>query len=165
LKWLTLVEKYTRECLALKVGRGMPAKAVSTVLAAVAREGGAPRYLRSDNGPEFLAKGLRAWLSVAGLEALYIELGAPWENGYAESFNSKVRDGLLNAEEFGSLLEAKVLGKEWRREYNQVRPHSALGYRTPAEYGAIVPRADSTALRRPEEPSVTVNPTLKAPGP
>jgi putative transposase len=104
-------------------------------------------------------------MASAGLENLYIEPGAPWENSYAESFNSKVRDELLNAEQFGSLLEARVLAKEWKQEYNQVRPHSSLGYRTPAEYGAMVPRADSAALRRPEELSVTVDPTLTAPGP
>ena len=96
-----------------------------------------------------MAKGVRTWVSGAGLEALYIEPGAPWENGYAESFNSKVRDELLNAEEFTSLLEARVLAKEWKRDYNHVRPHSSLGYRTPAEYGAMVPRADSAALAGP----------------
>jgi putative transposase len=143
LKWLTLVDEYTRECLALEVGRGMTAPAVIAVLVAVVRERGAPAHLRSDNGPEFIAKAIRAGMAKAGLETLYIAPGAPWENGYAESFNSKVRDELLNAEEFGSLLEARVLAKEWKREYNQVRPHSALGYRTPAEYGAMVPRADS----------------------
>jgi putative transposase len=165
LKWFTLVDEYTRECLALEVGRGLTAPAVSTVLAAVVRERGAPAHVRSDNGPEFIAKAIRAWMSGAGLETLYIAPGAPWENGYAESFNSKVRDELRNAEEFASLLEARVLAKEWKREYNQVRPHSSLGYRTPAEYGAMVPRTDSAALRRPEEPSVTVDPTLTAPGP
>jgi transposase InsO family protein len=165
LKWFTLVDEYTRECLALEVERGMTAKAVGQVLAGVVRGRGAPGHIRSDNGPEFIAKAIRAWLAGAGLEALYIEPGAPWENSYAESFNSKVRDELLNAEEFGSLLEAKVLAKEWKHEYNHVQPHSALGYRTPAEYGAMAPRADSAALRRPEEPSLTVDPTLTAPGP
>lgn len=164
LKWFTLVDEYTRECLALEVARGMTAKAVNAVLAAVVRERGAPAHIRSDNGPEFIAKGVRAWMAGAGLETLYIEPGAPWENGYAESFNSKVRDELLNAEEFGSLLEAKVLGKAWKQEYNHVRPHSALGYRTPAEYGEVCPRADSAALRRPEDTPVTVDPTLTAPG-
>src|SRR5205085_10022125 len=118
--------------------------------------------IRSDNGPEFIAKAIRAWMASAGLKTLYIAPGAPWENGYAESFNSKVRDELLNAEEFGSVLEAKVLAKEWRRDYSRVRPHSSLGYRTPAAYGAMVPRADSAARRRPEEPSVTVDPTPTA---
>ena len=164
MKWFTLVDEYTRECLALEVRRGMTAQAVGEVLAGVVRERGAPAHLRSDKGPEFLAKTIRAWMSKAGVETLYIEPGAPWENGYAESFNSKVRDELLNAEEFASLLEARVLAQEWKREYNQVRPHSSLGYRAPAEFGAMVPRADSAALRRPEGPSVTVDPTLTAPG-
>jgi putative transposase len=164
LKWFTLVDEYTRECLALEVRRGMTARAVAEVLAGVVRERGAPVHIRSDNGPEFIAKGIRSWMVGAGLETLYIEPGAPWENGYAESFNSKVRDELLNAEEFGSLLEARVLAKEWKQDYNHVRPHSSLGYRTPAEFGAMAPRADSAALRRPEEPSVTVDPTLTAPG-
>jgi putative transposase len=143
LKWFTLVDEYTRECLALEVGRGMTAKAVSAVLAGVVRERGAPAHVRSDNGPEFIARVIRAWMSEAGLGTLYIAPGAPWENGYAESFNSKVRDELLNAEEFTSLLEARVLGSEWRRGYNHERPHGSLGYRTPAEFGALCPRADS----------------------
>lgn len=143
LKWFTLVDEYTRECLALEVGRGMTARAVCGVLAEVVRQRGAPAHVRSDNGPEFIAKAIRGWMAGAGLETLYIDPGAPWENGYAESFNSKVRDELLNAEEFTSLLEAKVLGKEWKRAYNQERPHSSLGYRTPAEFGALCPRPDS----------------------
>jgi putative transposase len=151
LKWLTLVDEYTRECLALEVRRGMTAKAVTEVLAGVVRARGAPAHIRSDNGPEFIAEVIRVWVSQVGIETLYIEPGSPWENGYAESFNSKVRDELLNAEIFSSLLEAGVLGKAWKQEYNHVRPHSSLGYRTPAEFGASCPRADSAALRRPED--------------
>ena len=143
LKWFTLVDEYTRECLALEVRRGMTAQAVSAVLATVVRGRGVPAHIRSDNGPEFIARAIRAWMAGAGVETLYIAPGAPWENGYAESFNSKVRDELLNAEEFTSLLEAQVLGKEWKREYNEARPHSSLGYRTPAEFGKRCPRADS----------------------
>ena len=90
-----------------------------------------------------LARAIRAWMAGAGLETLYIEPGAPWENGYAESFNSKVRDELLEREEFASVLEARVLGRAWRQQYNEVRPHSSLGYRTPAEFGERCPRADS----------------------
>jgi transposase InsO family protein len=131
LKWFTLVDEYTRECLALEVERGMTARAVSAVVAGVVRECGAPAHIRSDNRPEFIPKAIRGWVASAGLETLYIEPAAPWENCYAESFNSKVRDELLNAEEFGSVLEAKVLAKEWRRDYNYVRPHSSLGYRAP----------------------------------
>jgi putative transposase len=164
LKWFTLVDEFTRECLALEVRRGMTAGAVKEVLAGVVRDRGAPRHIRSDNGPEFIAKAIRSWTAEAGLETLYIEPGAPWQNGYAESFNSKVRDELLNAEEFGSLLEARVLAKEWGRDYNQFRPHSSLGYRTPAEYGEMRPRPDSPSRRRHEDIPVTVEPTLTATG-
>ena len=165
LKWFTLVDEYTRECLALEVDRGMTAKVVRAVLAGVVRQRGAPTHIRSDNGPEFIAKAIRAWMASVGLETLYIAPGAPWENGYAESFNSKVRDELLKAEEFGSVLEARVLAKEWRRQYNHVRPHSSLGYRTPAEFGELCPRPGSAALGRVEDTSVTIDPTLTAPGP
>jgi transposase InsO family protein len=143
LKWFTLVDEYTRACLALEVRRGMTAKAVRAALAGVVQERGAKAHIRSDNGPEFIAQAIREWVKGAGMETLYIEPGAPWENGYAESFNSKVRDELLNAEEFGSELEARVLGKAWKQEYNHVRPHSSLGYRTPAEFGASCPRPGS----------------------
>jgi transposase InsO family protein len=164
LKWLTLVDEYTRECLALEVRRGMTAQASCAVLAGVVQERGAPGHMRSDNGPEFIARVIRGWMAKAGLETLYIEPGAPWENGYAESFNSKVRDELLNAEEFANELEARVLGRAWKEEYNHIRPHSALGYRTPAEFRALCPRAHSAALRRPEDTTVKVDPTLTTPG-
>jgi transposase InsO family protein len=164
LKWFTLIDEYTRECLALEVDRRMTAQAVRTVLAAVVQARGTPAHIRSDNGSEFIAQVIRSWMTRVGLETLYIAPGAPWENGYAESFNSKVRDELLNAEEFGSVLEAKVLAKEWRQQYNHVRPHSSLGYRTPAEFGEKCPRPDSAALRRAEDTSITVDPTLTAPG-
>jgi putative transposase len=164
LKWFTLVDEYTRECLALEVERRMTAQTVGAVLTAVVETRGAPAHIRSDNGSEFIAKAIRSWMTRLGLETLYIAPGAPWENGYAESFNSKVRDELLNVEAFGSVLEAKVLAREWRQDYNQVRPHSSLGYRTPAEFGEMCPRPDSAALRRDEDTSVTVDPTLTAPG-
>jgi putative transposase len=112
------------------------------VLAEVIRQRGAPGHVRSDNGPEFIAQAIRAWLQGAGVGTLYIEPGAPWENGYAESFNSKLRDELLEREEFGSVLEARVLGQDWKGQYNTARPHSALGYRTPVEFAASCPRAD-----------------------
>jgi putative transposase len=143
LKWFTLVDEYTRECLALEVRRGMTAREVREILAGVVQQRGAAAHIRSDNGPEFIARAIRSWMVSAGMETLYIEPGAPWENGYAESFNSKVRDELLNAEEFGSEREARVLGKAWKQEYNHDRPHSSLGYRTPAEFGASCPRASS----------------------
>ena len=128
----------------------MTAKAVGVVLAKVVQERRAPEFIRSDNGPEFIAQVIRAWLAGAQIKTLYIEPGSPWENGYAESFNSKVRDELLNAEEFSSLLEAEVLAKAWKQEYNQVRPHSSLGYRTPAEFGASCLRADSARYAGPK---------------
>jgi len=143
LKWLTVVDEFTRECVALEVGRGMTAAGVAAVLDGVVAERGAPEHIRSDNGPEFIAKAIRSWMSSAGVTTLYIEPGSPWENGYAESFNSKVRDELLNVEEFTSLLEARVLGREWRRAYDHERPHSSLGYMTPAEFSQVCPRASS----------------------
>ena len=93
---------------------------------------GVPEHIRSDNGPEFTAEAIRKWLNHVGVKTLFIEPGSPWENGYIESFNSKLRDELLNGEIFTTLTEAKILIEQWRREYNQVRPHSALGYRPPA---------------------------------
>ncbi len=136
LKWLTVVDEYTRECLALEVGRRMPSRDVIARLTAMMKCRGAPRHMRSDNGPEFIAQAIRKWLSEAGVATLYIEPGAPWENGYAESFNSKVRDELLAREEFTSLLEARVLGRQWREDYNTRRPHSSLGYQTPSAFAA-----------------------------
>jgi len=151
LKWFTVVDEWTRECLVLEVGRGMTARKVKEVLSAVVAQRGAPGHIRSDNGSEFIARVIRSWLAEAAVATLYIAPAAPWENGYAESFNGKVRDELVDREEFGTVLEAKVLAKEWRQEYNHVRPHSALGYRTPAEFAASCRRADSATLRRPDD--------------
>jgi putative transposase len=164
LKWFTLVDEYTRWCLALEVNRGMTAAQVKEVLRGAVREQGAPGHIRSDNGPEFIAKVIRQWLAQAKVETLYIDPGAPWENGYAESFNGKVRDELVDREEFASVLEAKVLAREWRQDYNHVRPHSSLGYRTPAEVVASCPRPTSAALQPAEDTIVTNVPTLTAPG-
>ena len=136
LKWLSIVDEYTRECLALEVGRGMTADRVIEVLAELFAVRGVPEHIRSDNGPEFIAGAIRSWLAQAGVEALYIEPGSPWENGYAESFHSRLRDELLNREEFTTLAEARALSTAWRLEYNHRRPHSSLGYQTPAEFAA-----------------------------
>lgn len=136
LKWFTLVDEFTRECLALEVRRHFGAGDVKAVLAEILRWRGAPGHIRSDNGSEFIARAIREALAEAGVATLYVAPAAPWENGYAESFNGKVRDELLNAEEFTSLLEAQVLGADWRREYNTQRPHSSLGYLTPSEFSA-----------------------------
>jgi transposase InsO family protein len=164
LKWLSVVDEFTRECVALEVRRGMTAGVVVGILAGLVRERGAPAHVRSDNGPEFIAEAIRGWLARAGVAALYIEPGSPWENGYAESFHSRLRDELLDREEFASLLEAQVLGREWRQAYNHERPHSSLGYRTPAAFAAGCQSADSAALRRPTDTAVVTDPTLIAAG-
>ena len=137
LKWLAIMDEYTRECLALEVDRSMTAERVIDVLAELFRIRGVPKHIRSDNGPEFIAQAIRRWLGQAGVETLYIEPGSPWENGYAESFFSRLRDELTNREEFTNLAEAKHLADAWRLEYNHRRPHSSLGYQTPAEFAAV----------------------------
>jgi transposase InsO family protein len=154
LKWFTLVDEFTRECLALDTRRHFRAEDVKAVLAEILRWRGAPGHIRSDNGPEFIAQAIRDALAESGVQTLYIEPGAPWENGYAESFNGKVRDELLNAEEFTSLLEAQVLGADWKRDYNTRRPHSALGYLTPSEFSAQLEVAQIKTARGALHPGV-----------
>ena len=131
-RMLTIVDEYTRECLAIDVARRLRANDVLDRLAELFVYRGVPEYIRSDNGPEFTANVVREWLGRMGVKTLFIELGSPWENGYIESFNGKLRDELLNVEIFDTLFEAKVLVEGWRREYNTLRPHSSLGYRPPA---------------------------------
>jgi len=131
-RMLTILDEYTRECLAILVARHITSQAVIDQLFHLFLFRGIPEHIRSDNGPEFTAKAVRDWLSRLGVKTLFIEPGSPWENGYIESFNGKLRDELLNREVFTSLLEAKVLIEQWRKQYNQVRPHSSLGYRPPA---------------------------------
>jgi transposase InsO family protein len=132
LRLLTLLDEYTRECLAIRVARRLGSYEVIETLAEVMLWRGIPEHLRSDNGPEFVAQELRKWLAKLGTATLCIEPGSPWENGYCESFNGKLRDECLNGEIFYSLREAQILIEKWRVEYNTVRPHSALGYRPPA---------------------------------
>ena len=129
---LTMIDEYTRECLAMQVNRRITSLDVIDQLFQLFVLRGIPEHIRSDNGPEFTAREIRRWLARIGVKALFIERGSPWENGYIESFNGKLRDELLNREIFTTLTEAKVLIEEWRREYNGVRPHSSLGYRPPA---------------------------------
>lgn len=136
---LCLIDEYTREALAIRVERSIGAQVVIETLADVMLMRGVPDHIRSDNGPEFTAKALRAWLATVGARTLYIEPGSPWENGYCESFNGRLRDELLNAEIFYSLREARVVIERWRKDYNTVRPHSSLGYRPPAP-AAINPK-------------------------
>ena len=137
LKWLSLVDEYTRECLALEARRGMTAEEIRVILAGVAAErGGPPHRVRSDNGPEFVAEAVRSWLEGSGSGAWPVAPASPWQNGYAESFHSKLRDEFLDREEFESEPQAQALGALWKEEYNTERPHSSLGYKTPAEFAA-----------------------------
>jgi len=138
LRMLTMIDEYTRECLAIDVNRRLNSEDVLARLADLFIRRGVPEYIRSDNGPEFTAKAVRHWLQRVGVKTLYITPGSPWENGYNESFNGKLRDELLNGEVFNTLLEARVLIARWRQEYNRVRPHSSIGQRAPAP-GAIEP--------------------------
>jgi putative transposase len=141
LRILVLIDEYTRECLALRVERRLNSLDVIDTLADVMLVRGIPEHIRSDNGPEFIARELQKWLAKVGTQTLYIERGSPWENGYCESFNGKLRDECLNTEIFYSLKEAQIVIESWRVEYNTERPHSALGYRPPAPVAAFRPAA------------------------
>jgi putative transposase len=136
-RMLNIIDEYTRECLAILVARKITNQDVIDMLFNLFIFRGIPKYIRSDSGPEFTAKAIRKWLNQLGVKTLFIEPGSPWENGYIESFNGKLRDELLNREIFTTLTEAKILIEQWRREYNQIRPHSSLGYRPPAPKAKI----------------------------
>lgn len=136
LKLLVVIDEFTRECLAIETGRTFTAREVILTLQYLFAVRGAPEYLRSDNGPEFVAKEIRGWLSKASVDTLYIQKASPWENGYVESFNGKLRDELLDRELFLSLPEARYVLDEWRLDYNHRRPHSGIGWQTPAAYAA-----------------------------
>jgi transposase InsO family protein len=158
LKWLSLIDEYTRECLALEARRGMTAEEIRIILVGVAAErGGPPHRVRSDNGPEFAAEVVRSWLEGAGSGALYVAPASPWQNGYAESFHSKLRDEFLDREEFENEPQARALGALWKEEYNTERPHSSLGYKTPAEFSATCERYVPIEAS-PKEPSFTEQP-------
>ena len=148
LKMLTIVDEYTRECLAIGVGRRLCSIDLVEQLVDLFLGRGVPNYIRSDNGSEFTAQIVREWLERIGVKTLFIEPGSPWENGYVESFNGKFRDECLNREIFYTLTEAKVLIERWRREYNVFRPHSSLGYRPPAP-ATITPSLLSSASLHP----------------
>jgi putative transposase len=145
IKILTVVDEYTRECLATEVARSITGRGVIRVLRELFLLRGTPAHLRSDNGPEFIASTVRDWLEVNNVGPLYIEPGAPWQNGVGESFNGKLRDECLNLELFGSLAEARVVIEDFRLQYNHRRPHSSLDYRTPAAFASECRRA--TPLR------------------
>ncbi len=146
LKWLSIVDEYTRECLALEVGRSMTARDVVDVLMELVATRGVPENIRSDNGPEFIAQAIRGWLGRSGIGTLYIEPGSRWENGYAESFHARLRDELLDLEVFETVAEARMLATRWRLEYNHRRPHSSLGYVAPAAFAASLAEPPVAAL-------------------
>ena len=170
LKWLVIEDEFTREGLALEVDRSMKTTDVLDVLAELMLIRGAPRHIRSDNGPEFIAKAMQDYLKRAEIDTLYIKPGAPWQNAFAESFNSRFRDELLDAEMFADLREAKALSAWWKNEYNHRRPHSSLGSQTPAEFAAPLRQAPLGAAPLPPLASAAQNtapnhePTLIAPG-
>jgi transposase InsO family protein len=148
-KMLTIVDEHTRECLAIDVRRRIRSIDVIETLARLMIERGVPDHIRSDNGPEFTAKLVREWLARLDVGTLFIEPGSPWENGYVESFNGKLRDELLNQEIFYTLREAQILIERWRNEYNTFRPHSSLGYRPPAPEAIASMPLGSATLRPP----------------
>ena len=131
---LTVLDEYTRECLAVHAAWSIRAVDAITVIEAAIERYGAPQNLRSDNGPEFIAYAIQDWLQEREIKILYIKPGSPWENGHIESFHDKLRDEFLKRELFGTLAEARVLLESWRAEYNERRPHTSLGYQTPSEY-------------------------------
>jgi len=140
IKMLTVIDECSRECLAIEVERRLRSDDVLHCLARLFTDRGPPDHIRSDNGAEFTAIAVRTWLERIGVKTLFIEPGSPWENGYNESFNGKLRDELLNGEIFYTLAEARALIERWRQHYNAIRPHSSLGYRPPAP-AAILPKA------------------------
>ena len=148
-RMLNVIDEFTRECLAIRVSRKLSSIDVVDVLSDLFILRGIPGHVRSDNGPEFVAKAVREWIATVGARTAYIEPGSPWENGYCESFNSKLRDELLDGEVFYSLAEARVVIEGWRQHYNTSRPHSALGYRPPAPEVTLWPASPATRAVAP----------------
>jgi len=158
-RMLNIIDEFTRECLAIRVSRRLRSTDVIDVLADLFILRGIPGHIRSDNGPEFLARALREWITALGAKTAYIEPGSPWENGYCESFNSKLRDELLNGEIFYTLKEAKVVIETWRQYYNTERPHSSLGYSPPAPEAIVWP-ASQPGSASPAAPLVASRPVM-----
>lgn len=152
LKWLSIVDEFTRECLTLKVARSVTSEDVIDALAELFAMRGVPRHVRSDNGSEFIALAIQKWLGQVGVQTLYVAPGAPWENGYAESFHSRLRDEFLALEEFENVAAARKLTTAWKDDYNRRRPHSSLDYLTPDEFAAL------------RVASAPATPTLQQPG-
>jgi len=156
IRMLNVIDEFTRECIAIRVERKLKAVDVIDVLSDLFILRGIPTHIRSDNGPEFIAKALREWIAAVGAKTAYIMPGSPWENGYCESFNSKLRDELLNGEIFYTLKEAKIIIENWRQHYNKVRPHSSLGYKPPAPEAAAWPPQNGPA----STPAVASRPSM-----
>jgi putative transposase len=150
IRMLTVIDEYTRKCLAIRVGYALKSDDVLDVISDLFITEGLPDFIRSDNGSEFTAKPLKDWLHKLGIKTAYIEPGSPWENGYNESFNGRLRDELLNGEVFYTLKEAQVIIEQWRNHYNHVRPHSSLGYRPPAPPVRIRPALPFATLQSPQ---------------
>jgi transposase InsO family protein len=148
---LSVMDEFTRECLALDVGRNFRGGAVVEVLRYLFAVRGEPQFIRSDNGPEFTCKAIKKWLKRAGVKTLFVAPGSPWENGYIESFNGKLRDELLNRELFVHIDEARYVADRWRMDYNHYRPHSSLGYMSPAAFAAACLGSGSATLRLPQD--------------
>ena len=166
LKWFAITDEFTRECLALEVDHGLTADRVLDVLTNLFLTRGVPRHIRSDNGPEFIAAAIRRHATAAGLEMLYIQPASPWENGYAESFFSRLRDELLNCEEFANLAEARWFARRRVEEHNHERPHSSLGYQTPSQFAAAcaasapaAPALQQHTRKQEEEPKTLLTVT------
>jgi transposase InsO family protein len=160
-RMLNVIDEFTRECLAIRIDRKLKSTDVIDVLSDLFILRGVPGHVRSDNGPEFIARAVREWIAAVGARTAFIEPGSPWENGYCESFNSKLRDELLAGEKFSTLHEAKVLIEQWRRHYNAIRPHSSLGYSPPAPE-TFLPSASALpyAALRPAQTLATSGRTL-----
>ena len=159
-RMLNVIDEFTRECLAIRIDRKLKSADVIDVLSDLFILRGVPGHVRSDNGPEFIAKAVREWIARVGARTAFIEPGSPWENGYCESFNSKLRDELLNGEIFYSLAEARIVIEGWRVHYNTKRPHSSLGHKPPAPAALIRPATPPDPTTSPATPVVAGRPTM-----
>ena len=159
---LNIIDEFTHECLAIRIDRRLKAIDVIDVLSDLFILRGVPEHIRSDNGPEFVAKAVQAWIGAVGAKTAYIAPGSPWENGFIESFNARLRDELLDGEIFYTLAEAKIVVESWRRHFNTVRPHGSLGYKPPAPE-VFVPAMTARATAQPgptTPPALAARPTL-----
>lgn len=152
IRWLCVVEEYSRQCLTIKVGRSIRSEDAIDTLAELFAMYGVPKRLRSDNGPEFISTGIKKWLSAIGVETLYIEPGSPWQNGVCESFNSKLRDEYLQQSDIVSETDARLKARLWKDDFNEQRPHSSLGYLTPSEFARRCADSIPLAALAPRNP-------------